>query len=38
MRAEAIIETRGVGKSFAGFKALNAVSVGIQAGVLTSAP
>ena len=36
MRAEAIIETRGVGKSFAGFKALNAVSVGIQAGVLTS--
>jgi branched-chain amino acid transport system ATP-binding protein len=36
MRAEAIIEARGVGKSFAGFKALNAVSVGIQAGVLTS--
>jgi branched-chain amino acid transport system ATP-binding protein len=36
MRAEAIIETRGVGKSFAGFKALNGVSVGIQAGVLTS--
>jgi branched-chain amino acid transport system ATP-binding protein len=36
MSAEPIIETRGVGKSFGGFKALNAVSVGIQAGALTS--
>jgi branched-chain amino acid transport system ATP-binding protein len=36
MRADPIIETRGVGKSFAGFKALDAVSVGIQTGVLTS--
>jgi branched-chain amino acid transport system ATP-binding protein len=36
MSAEAIIETRGVSKSFGGFKALNEVSVGIHAGALTS--
>jgi branched-chain amino acid transport system ATP-binding protein len=36
MGAEAIIETRGVGKSFGGFKALTGVSVGIHAGALTS--
>jgi branched-chain amino acid transport system ATP-binding protein len=36
MAAEAIIETRGVGKSFGGFKALTGVSVGIHAGALTS--
>jgi branched-chain amino acid transport system ATP-binding protein len=36
MVAEAIIETRGVGKSFGGFKALSGVSVGIHSGALTS--
>ena len=36
MPAEAIIETRSVGKSFGGFKALSGVSVGIHSGALTS--
>ncbi|MFC5520761.1 ABC transporter ATP-binding protein [Polaromonas jejuensis] len=36
MSAEAIIETRGVCKRFSGFTALKEVSVGIQAGTLTS--
>jgi branched-chain amino acid transport system ATP-binding protein len=36
MVAEAIIETRAVGMSFGGFKALSGVSVGIHAGALTS--
>jgi branched-chain amino acid transport system ATP-binding protein len=36
MTAEAIIETRNVSKRFAGFKALNDVSVKIRPGMLTS--
>lgn len=36
MNADAIIETRNVSKRFAGFKALNDVSVKIRPGILTS--
>lgn len=36
MSAEAIIETRGIGKNFGGFNALRGVSVGIKPGSLTS--